>query len=475
MSKTLLEKISSIESLKNAWDNLNKNNKSSYGISGETIEDFEKNKDDKITSISSSLVNKKYFFSPNRAFLIPKSNGKFRPLQIPEVQDRVVLKSIAIELEEIFKPVIEKSDGFSFAYQKGIGSKEAILKIVEHYKNGYKFSLEADLINFFGKVNKEDILNDYIFPFLPDDSINKLLEKALNLKLEGIEVYDEEKRKYFENVDKGIPQGNPLSPLLSNIYLSPFDQYLIKKDYKLVRYADDFVILCKTKEECEEAYKDCCEILQKLKLDIHSLEDGKKTKILEIDIDFLTFLSVTFDGKEIYPSTENFERLKSKIVEICNGKIDHTVLVLLKKISNVLDGWISAFIYTNLSKYSEELDFFISRNLFLALRRYEWKFSKNSLGKIPYQYLKNGESRDCLSKIQRLNSGVPFSSKLIKDKLKKISENQNKENAKISDDKDFDLSDEIKKELGIRLENLDAGKSDLYNLEELKEYLKSIK
>ena len=224
-------------------------------------------------------------------------------------------------------------------------------------------------------MNKDDLLNNSILPSLPDDSINKLLTRALNQKIGGLEKFDNEQKSYFENIDKGIPQGNPLSPLFSNIYLSPFDTYLIERDYKLVRYADDFVILCKTKEDCIKAYADCCKILKSLKLEIHSLEERKKTKILKIEEDFLTFLSVTFDGKEIYPSIENFDRIKSRIREICNGKIKHSILILLKKIVNLQDGWISAFIFTNLNKYSEELDFFIDRQLFLALRKYDWKFS----------------------------------------------------------------------------------------------------
>lgn len=423
MSKTLLEKISSAESLKKAWDNLDKTNKSSHGISGETIEDFEKNKDDKIASISSLLLKGKYFFSPNRAVLIPKNNGKFRPLQIPEISDRVVLKSIAMELEEVFKPLLEKSNGFSFAYQKGLGTKDAIFKIIEHYKNGYIYSLEADLINFFGKVNKEDLLNDFVYPKLQDYSINKLLEKALNQELKGLDDFDDEKKSNFKDVDKGIPQGSPLSPLFSNIFLSPFDQFLIERDYKLVRYADDFVILCKTKEECEKAYLDCCEILKELKLDIHSLEEGEKTKIIKIDVDFLTFLSVTFNGLEIYPSLANFERLKSKIRDVCNGKVNHTVFSLLKKIINMHDGWISSFIYTNLYKYSEELDFYIDRQLFLALNKLGWKFSRASLVKLPKKYRHKDKNNICVSREQRLSSGIALSTKLIRDKLKSYNDN----------------------------------------------------
>ncbi|WP_276379857.1 reverse transcriptase domain-containing protein [Flavobacterium sp. H4147] len=428
MSKTLLEKVSSVESLKKAWDNLDKTNKSSHGISKETIEDFEKNKDDKIASISSLLLKGKYFFSPNRAVLIPKNNGKFRPLQIPEISDRVVLKAIAIELEEVFKELLEKSNGFSFAYQKGLGTKDAIFKIIEHYKNGYIYSLEADLINFFGKVNKDDLLNNYIYPKLQDASINKLLYKALNQELGGLDDFDLEKRSNFKDVDKGIPQGSPLSPLFSNIFLSPFDQFLIERDYKLVRYADDFVILCKTKEECENAYVDCCKILKELKLDIHSLEEGEKTKILKIDVDFLTFLSVTFDGKEIYPSIANFNRLKSKIRDVCNGKVDYTVFSLLKKLINIHDGWISSFIYTNLYKYSEELDFYIDRQLYLGLNKLGWRFSKTSLVKLPKKYRHDHKNNICISREQRLSSGIALSTKLIREKL--TSYNENLENKK---------------------------------------------
>lgn len=421
MPKTILEKISSIESLKTAWEKLNKYNKSSQGLSKETIRDFDKNVNERILAISASLLKGTYSFRPTRGVLIPKTNGKFRPLQIPEISDRLVLKSIAIELEEIFKSVIDKSDGYSFAYQKKLGIKDATLKIVEHYQNGYVYSLEADLINFFGTVNKEKLLNNDIFPNLPDNSINGLLIKALNQKVGGLEEFNTIQKSYFENIDQGIPQGNPLSPLFSNIYLSPFDTCLINKNYKLVRYADDFVILCKTKKECENAYTDCCEILKSIELDIHSLEEGKKTKILKIENDFLTFLSVTFNGKETYPSAENFERLKSKIREICNGKISYSVLTLLKKLVNVQDGWISAFIFTDLHRYSEELDFFINRQLFLALNsnRYNWRFSVKTLGELPKKYSQQNESRDCLSEKQRLNSGIPFSKKVINDKKEK--------------------------------------------------------
>lgn len=153
--------------------------------------------------------------------LIPKSKGKFRPLQIPEVSDRVVIKAIAIELEEHFKELLEKSRGLSFAYQKGLGVKEAVEKINEYCQNGYSYVLEADLINFFGTVDKDSLLNDVVFKRLSDTTINTLIQQALNQSIGNLDSFNVEQKKYFENIDKGIPQGNALSPLLSNIFLSP--------------------------------------------------------------------------------------------------------------------------------------------------------------------------------------------------------------------------------------------------------------
>lgn len=104
--------------------------------------------------------------------------------------------------------------------------------------------LEADLINFFGTVDKDSLLNDVVFKRLSDTTINTLIQQALNQSIGNLDSFNVEQKKYFENIDKGIPQGNALSPLLSNIFLSPFDLRLQDKGFKLVRYADDFVIMC---------------------------------------------------------------------------------------------------------------------------------------------------------------------------------------------------------------------------------------
>ena len=417
----LLNKISSVESLRLAWAKLEKFNKESHGLTGETIAEFELNKEDKILSISKRLQEGTYQFSPYRAVLIPKSKGKFRPLQIPEVSDRVVIKAIAIELEEHFKELLEKSRGLSFAYQKGLGVKEAVEKINEYCQNGYSYVLEADLINFFGTVDKDSLLNDVVFKGLSDTTINTLIQQALNQSIGNLDSFNVEQKKYFENIDKGIPQGNALSPLLSNIFLSPFDLRLKDKGFKLVRYADDFVIMCTSEKECEEAYIECCTVLEELNLNIHKLEEGGKTRIVNFNKhDTMDFLSVTFDGNMFYPSFANVERLKNKIRDVCNGKDKYCVSTLLIKIKNKLDGWVSAFYYTDIQRYSSEIDAFINRQLYLSLAKMGWKFTASSLGKLPHKFRHKNESPKCLSFLQRKNSGIPLCMELVNAKITEL-------------------------------------------------------
>lgn len=417
----LLNKISSVESLRLAWAKLEKFNKESHGLTGETIAEFELNKEDKILSISKRLQEGTYQFSPYRAVLIPKSKGKFRPLQIPEVSDRVVIKAIAIELEEHFKELLEKSRGLSFAYQKGLGVKEAVEKINEYCQNGYSYVLEADLINFFGTVDKDSLLNDVVFKRLSDTTINTLIQQALNQSIGNLDSFNVEQKKYFENIDKGIPQGNALSPLLSNIFLSPFDLRLQDKGFKLVRYADNFVIMCTSEKECEEAYIECCTVLEELNLNIHKLEEGGKTRIVNFNKhDTMDFLSVTFDGNMFYPSFANVERLKNKIRDVCNGKDKYCVSTLLIKIKNKLDGWVSAFYYTDIQRYSSEIDAFINRQLYLSLAKMGWKFTASSLGKLPHKFRHKNESPKCLSFLQRKNSGIPLCMELVNAKITEL-------------------------------------------------------
>ena len=228
---------------------------------------------------------------------------------------------------------------FSFAYQKRLGIRDATEKMQELYSAGYKTVLEADIINFFGEVNKEKLLSEYIFPKLPDNSLNELIKNGLSQEVKGLELLNPKQLEKFNGIGNGIPQGNPLSPLLSNIYLSPFDQFLKSKKYGLIRYADDFIVMCENKNMATECYGDCVTFLEReLDLKVHDIKTSEKTKIVYPSSERFVFLSIEFDGKNVFPSKENFEKLLNKIRSICNDeRLD--VLSLITKVRNATDGW----------------------------------------------------------------------------------------------------------------------------------------
>ena len=421
---TILQEISTPEYLRGAWDKLNKANPFSHGISDENIDSFRNNIEEKIKSISRRIQSGEYRFKPYRPVLIPKKEkNKFRPLQIPEIEDRVVCKALAMKIEKLWEERLSDCRCVSFAYQQNVGTRQAIEKIEEYYNDGYTFAFESDIMDFFTNVDKV-MLVETVINHLPDDSISELLRGAMNATIGSLNKIRQDQRYYFSNVGKGIPQGNPLSPLFANIYLIPFDTFHIEKKSKLVRYADDFVILCKSLDDCQVAYQDSKEVLEsdEIKLQIHELKEDNsgKTRFVNIRKDTLTFLSVTFDGKSKYPSRQNVDKFKEGVDELCSTKLDNNRLVneVLTRLSNKLDGWVSAFFYTDLSRYDKEINFHINRQLYLYLSKKQWKFTKNSLGKVPLSLCKinKSQSRNCISRQQRLNSGIAECLTLMKAK-----------------------------------------------------------
>lgn len=182
---TLIEIISSTNFLLDAWKKLRKTNRLSKGLSGITINSFEKDLENNISQICKDLKSGNYRFQPTRAVVIKKDNGKYRPLQIPEIRDRVVLKAISILLENELEEYLNSSKGISFAYQKGIGVKNAVLKMKELYVKGETFILKSDIINFFETVDKEYLLKEKVFPYLKDNTITNLIQSALSQPLKG--------------------------------------------------------------------------------------------------------------------------------------------------------------------------------------------------------------------------------------------------------------------------------------------------
>lgn len=253
-SKTYLKSIIERENLQRAFEHI-KGNSDFAGVDGITSEIYEKNIDDNINKLIEETISQNYFPDKLQGIIIPKSENKIRALAIPTVKDRILQRATVQIINESIELLLEEN---SFAYRKGLSRRGAAYAISEAHKNGFNFILESDIQSFFDNVNW-NILFKKLDILFGDDPINKLLKDWVtsDVVFEGITI----KRS------KGLPQGAVISPFLANLYLDDFDEAL-QNEFKLIRYADDFVILCKSKLQAENALKEAKNALSKLSLDI---------------------------------------------------------------------------------------------------------------------------------------------------------------------------------------------------------------
>ncbi len=393
--KTLLGKISTRKNLENAWKEISQFAwDSSHGTSNETIQEFRSNLKHNLELIRKQLLNGEHKFRKLRAVTrLKKGKKKKRPLKIADIRDRVVQRAFARVLERQLKDVFDLDNDASIAYLKGKGVRIAIRRLLNCHQNGCNIVFEADIESFFGTVNVDDLLYRLIFPNLQDDTINTLIEDAFAIEIGNREELSDEDLLLFPEEAMGLPQGGYLSPLLSNIYLSNFDHVMLGNGFSLIRYADDFIVMCKSADDAEIAYKLAKQLLEQdlgLKLHPRNGEDKKaKTRIIELGKQKIKFLGVLFDGKRILPDPDKKRELSNKLTAIRSDS--RTVLDLLSRTRNLLDGWISAYSFTNLSDdYLNSIDAEVNKILSYTLTGLEWRL----------------KPRGQLSMVQRYNSGV---------------------------------------------------------------------
>ena len=257
-----------LDSLYSAFKNV-KENHGCAGADGVTIEQFEGNLDINLRIMHNEITEQTYFHLPLLKILVDKGNGEARALCIPTVRDRVVQTAVL----QLIEPVLEKEfEECSFGYRKGRSVKLAVYKIKEYYEQGYQWVVDADIDAFFDSVD-HTLLLAKLKKYVSDPYIQKLIELWLKA-----EIWD---GKSLIAPQKGIPQGSPISPILANLFLDELDEAFLKKGYKIVRYADDFIILCKKPDEAMNARQLSKQTLEKLHLQVDeeqitSFEQGFK-------------------------------------------------------------------------------------------------------------------------------------------------------------------------------------------------------
>ncbi|MGR9108437.1 MAG: CRISPR-associated endonuclease Cas1 [Gammaproteobacteria bacterium] len=260
-------------------------NQGCAGSDGESLADFGNALSRNLATLESEVRYGTYRPKALLRVEIDKDTAGRRPLSIPAVRDRVLQSAVARVLTPIFEAEFEDC---SFAYRKGRSVEQAVQRVIQFRDAGFRWVVDADIHGFFDEID-HSLLLERIQALISDEAILRLIRLWL-----GAEVIDGERRF---RLGKGVPQGSPLSPLLSNLYLDHLDDALLERELRLVRFADDFLILCKSQAHAEDALELSEEVLGRLKLNINR----DKTSVLSFDRGF-RFLGVEFIRSLAFPA-----------------------------------------------------------------------------------------------------------------------------------------------------------------------------
>ena len=248
---SLIDKVYALPNLWAAWQHVKANN-GAPGIDRQTIDRFTERAPERVERLSADLRRKSYRPQPVRRKLIPKSGGGQRPLGIPTVRDRIVQQALLQVLEPIFEAKFSKR---SHGFRKERGCHTALDVVDRAVRYGYQWVVDADIRAFFDTVDHDKLLSA-VNEEVSDGSVLRLISQILTAGVVEPLTGD------VEPTELGTPQGGPLSPLLANIYLHRFDERIVAAGCGLVRYADDFVLFARSKDEAEQALNLAREVLE---------------------------------------------------------------------------------------------------------------------------------------------------------------------------------------------------------------------
>ena len=273
---TFLDQALSMTVLGEAWEKV-RSNRGGPGSDGETLETFERNLTSNLVKMRDQVRSAAYAPRPLLGVVIEEPGKKPRRLAIPSVRDRVLQTAVARVLTPLFEAEFEDC---SFAYRKGFSVDQAIRHVIRYRDAGFRWVVDADISAFFDEIDHTVLLSQ-----LQELVKEPRLLALIRLWLEG----ELEEDGQLSRIEKGVAQGSPISPLLSNLYLDHLDEALVGKNLRLVRFADDFLILCKDKARAEQALDLTEAVLTVLKLSLNRA----KTRIVDFERGF-RFLGVQF-------------------------------------------------------------------------------------------------------------------------------------------------------------------------------------
>ena len=359
-NERLLERILSKGNLEKAWKRVKANHGAS-GVDGISIEQFPDHTRGLWAGIRQSLLAGTYQPSPVKRVEIPKPTGGTRPLGIPIVLDRPIQQAIAQVLSPIFDPTFSES---SFGFRPGRSAHHAVYKAREYIRQGYRIAVDMDLSKFFDTVD-HNVLMHRVARKVRDKRVLPLIGRYLRA---GVMVHGR-----LQETPLGVPQGGPLSPLLANIILDDLDKELEKRSHRFVRYADDFIVLVKSRQAGERVMGSLKHFLERrLKLRINQ----EKSRV--VPTNQATFLGFTFRGSKIHWSEKAFRDFKRRAKELTGRSWFVSMDYRYQRLAEYLRGWMNYFGISEYYRPISEIDHWLRRRLRMCYFK-QWRWARTKV------------------------------------------------------------------------------------------------
>jgi len=340
---SLMDKVYKRKNLEMAWAKVQAN-RGSGGVDGQSLEEFSAQLDQQLDRLQKELQEDVYQPRPVRQVQIPKAGkpGEYRMLGVPTIFDRVCQQALLNRLEPIFEPIFDEAN---FGYRRGRSTQDAMRKVWKEILSGREWIVDADLKDFFGSVEHEKLLT-LLAQRIADGRVLRLIKAMLKAGSYG-------KGRLYPT-ERGTPQGGVVSPVLSNVLLTPFDREMRRKGYQVTRYADDWVVTCKSAAEARAAIAAAQKILEQLGVVLHP----QKTRVVHVrqGFEFLGYKikrgqrplrlrsqqirSGVRDGDlYAYPKVKSIRRFMDQVREQTKRRIPLTTSELIAALNPVIRGW----------------------------------------------------------------------------------------------------------------------------------------
>jgi RNA-directed DNA polymerase len=331
-------------------------NDGAAGVDGQTVRQFDEQSESELARLREELRSKRYRRQPARRVWIPKpGTTEQRPLGIPAVRDRTVEAALRNVLEPIFERDFAEH---SYGFRPGRGCREAVARVEELLSAGYIWCVDCDLKSYFDTIRHERLIA-LVQERVVDGSVLALLQQCLKA---GVL----EELKSWQPTERGTPQGAVISPLLANLYLNPLDHEMEKRGWAMVRYADDLVVLCRTKAEAETVLAFLREWTESAGLSLHPT----KTRIVHATEEGFDFLGWHFGGGQKWPRQKSLQKLQDKLRPLRKRTEGRSLSEIIAQMNPILRGWHGYFRQSHRTGLSGP-DGWLRRRLRALLRKRE--------------------------------------------------------------------------------------------------------